>query len=422
MPGPKMGPRPADFDEDLIRQSPTFAKWMKLTTGEKLKYACREFVKGRADDDERLMRRYVCRCVALQLPSCILSSSSLPRWSGPRLTPSFFCLLRICSFVYYEQQQHNNSIMIARRNNLKDHGILKQARKLRPRPFASSSTTTMIRPTTPALLAAAVAAATAPSPPPPSYSDAQVRAEMDVEAVRKTRSYRHWETLRPGETFLYNQTYVKGQKDHDWLLQKNIWRRMRYRRENKRIVQDLVLQPSAIEAAVAAAVQRSHQAAITAALLVDPDHPNAGEYHPILGEDGCDEPNSGNHHHLLMCDSIAQAALDAQLAFQTFREEADQEEAMAAAAAAAAQAVMMDGHNDRGSSGTTDHDNGGDTNTAPQQQYQQQRQHDDDNAAAAAATPDHHDDHDDDLLIATAAAAAAAAVAHDTLLGDEVPV
>jgi hypothetical protein len=313
--------------------------------------------------------------------------------------------------------KHNNSIMIARRNNLKDHGILKQARKLRPRPFVSSSsstTTIPIRPTTPALLAAAVAAATAP-PPSPSYSDAQVRAEMDVEAVRKTRSYRHWETLRPGESFLYNQTYVKGQKDHDWLLQKNIWRRMRYRRENKRIVQDLVLQPSAIEAAVAAAVQRSHQAAITAALLVDPDHPNAGEYHPILGEDGGDEQHGGNHHHhLLMCDSIAQAALDAQFAFQTFREEADQEEAMAAAAAAAAAQAVMDGHNDR----AIDHDNGDDhNNTAPQQQ-QEQRQHDDD--AVTGAVPDYHDEHDDDdMLIATAAAAA---VANDVLLGDEVPV
>jgi hypothetical protein len=239
-----------------------------------------------------------------------------------------------------------------------------------------------------------------------------------VEAVRKTRSYRHWETLRPGESFLYNQTYVKGQKDHDWLLQKNIWRRMRYRRENKRIVQDLVLQPSAIEAAVAAAVQRSHQAAITAALLVDPDHPhNGGEYHPIMGDDGCDEHNGGNHHHhLLMCDSIAQAALDAQLAFQTFREEADQEEAMAAAAAVAAAQAVMDGHNDRGSSGTTDPDD--DDNNTAQQQQQQPRQHEDDDDAAAA--PDHHEDHDDDdMLIATAAAVA---VAHDALLGDEVPV
>lgn len=72
-----MGPRPVDFDEEIIRQSPTFIKWLSLQTGEKLRYACREFVKDYGDDEERLMRR----------------------------------------------------IMIARRNNLRDHEVLKQARK-----------------------------------------------------------------------------------------------------------------------------------------------------------------------------------------------------------------------------------------------------------------------------------------------------
>lgn len=140
--------------------------------------------------------------------------------------------------------------MIARRNNIKDHVILKQARKLRPRPKVVA------------------------------YSDSQVQEEIDAEAVRRTRSYQAWKKLAAGETFVYNQMYTKGAKGHDWLLQKNIWRRMRYRRENKKIVQDLVVQPSAIEAAVAAAVQSA----------VIPD------------------------------ETIA-AALDAQLAFQTFREE-----------------------------------------------------------------------------------------------------
>lgn len=57
MAGPKMGPRPPDFHEELIRQSPTFLKWSKLQEGETLKYACREFMKGRGNDEERLMRR-----------------------------------------------------------------------------------------------------------------------------------------------------------------------------------------------------------------------------------------------------------------------------------------------------------------------------------------------------------------------------
>ena len=57
MPGPKMGPRPNDFDEDLVRQAPTFQRWQKMLVGQKLRYACRDFVKGHGDDEERLMRR-----------------------------------------------------------------------------------------------------------------------------------------------------------------------------------------------------------------------------------------------------------------------------------------------------------------------------------------------------------------------------
>lgn len=139
--------------------------------------------------------------------------------------------------------------MIARRNNIKEHGLLKQARKMRPRPKVVS------------------------------YADEQVKAEMDTAAVLRTRSYRVWDRMKPGETFVYNQEYTKGVEGHDWLLKKNIWRRMRYRRENKKMVQNLVLQPSAIEAAVAAAVQTT----------VVPD------------------------------DTIT-AALDAQFAFQTFKD------------------------------------------------------------------------------------------------------
>jgi hypothetical protein len=35
MPGPKMGPRPTDFDEQLIRQSPTFLRWAQMDMGGK---------------------------------------------------------------------------------------------------------------------------------------------------------------------------------------------------------------------------------------------------------------------------------------------------------------------------------------------------------------------------------------------------
>mmetsp|Transcript_30243 Transcript_30243/g.34317 ORF Transcript_30243/g.34317 Transcript_30243/m.34317 type:complete len:122 (-) Transcript_30243:64-429(-) len=101
MPGPKMGPRPRDFDEELVRRSPTFGKWECLGAGKKLRYACREFLKGHGDDEERLMRR----------------------------------------------------IMIARRNNVRDHETLKLARRFQP---SSTSTPSSI---------------SSPSPSPsPSYS------------------------------------------------------------------------------------------------------------------------------------------------------------------------------------------------------------------------------------------------------------
>jgi hypothetical protein len=198
-----MGPRPADFDEQVIKQSPTFIRWNQFDVGEKLRYACREFVKGNGDDEERLMRR----------------------------------------------------IMIARRNNLRDHQTLKRARvqtgggstssgspeapakvpkvvpKVEPAPASPSY------PPPQAAAAAAATGSTRKRRPASLFSDAQVCQEMDVPAVEATRSYRTWLDLPQGGEFIYNQKYVKGKDGHDWLLRKNIWRRMRYRRENKKMVE-----------------------------------------------------------------------------------------------------------------------------------------------------------------------------------------
>ncbi|CAJ1961871.1 unnamed protein product [Cylindrotheca closterium] len=213
MPGPKMGPRPPDFDEALVKQSPTFSRWLNLENGQKLRYACRDFIKGHGDDEERLMRR----------------------------------------------------IMIARRNNIRDHQVLKRARQIAqtnpldgvPVPlekvakldhnhdhhdhhdhhddhhhsFGKSSMESSMdnhhhlvqessRKRRPATL----------------FSDSYVAKEMDIAAVEATRSYRTWLDLPDGAEFVYNQKYIKGREGHDWLLKKNIWRRMRYRRENKKIV------------------------------------------------------------------------------------------------------------------------------------------------------------------------------------------
>jgi hypothetical protein len=164
-----MGPRPPDFDEVSIRQSPAFAKWVELPEGGKLRYACRDFVKGRGDDEERLMRR----------------------------------------------------IMIARRNNIRDHETLKKARKVSGKPEDGIPISGRKR------------------RPVMALSDQQVEREMDVAAVEATRSYQKWARLKEGEDMVYNAKYTKGREGHDWLLKKNIWRRMRYRRENKKMLERL---------------------------------------------------------------------------------------------------------------------------------------------------------------------------------------
>jgi hypothetical protein len=90
-----------------------------------------------------------------------------------------------------------------------------------------------------------------------TVNDQLVEKEMDVVAVERTRSYRAWQELPEGCEMVYNQKYVKGHPGHDWLLRKNIWRRMRYRRDCKRLVDELRTggdggDSSAIEAASAA--------------------------------------------------------------------------------------------------------------------------------------------------------------------------
>ncbi|CAB9498858.1 expressed unknown protein [Seminavis robusta] len=184
MPGPKMGPRPADFNEDLVRNSPTFHKWEKLKTGEKLRYACRDFIKGHDQDEERLMRR----------------------------------------------------IMIARRNNLRDHAILKKARRKQDHDENDIVPGVENIPIVAVVVKPEETVQPRKRRPASTFSDSQVMKEMDVSAVEATRSYRNWMALKEGEEFTYNQKYTKGKEGHDWLLRKNIWRRMRYRRENKKMV------------------------------------------------------------------------------------------------------------------------------------------------------------------------------------------
>lgn len=192
-----MGPRPPDFNEELVRRAPTFKNWEKLAKGERMTYACREFIKGEGDDEERLMRR----------------------------------------------------IMIARRNNLKDHAVIKKMRAAEANSRGVDVTELKKRRKVKREMTKMEQEELGQLPPlPPSNpsgtkprrvagtiqpTDQEILQEMDVLAVEATRSYKKWLALPDGEKFVYNQTYEKGKKDHDWLLRKNIWRRMRYRRENK---------------------------------------------------------------------------------------------------------------------------------------------------------------------------------------------
>ena len=218
----KLGPRPKDFDEVKVRASPTFQKWMALQPGQDLRYACRDYVKGFDNDEERLMRR----------------------------------------------------IMIARRNNLKDHATLKRARDSRGAVDGSGSGTDDIKyhpySPTPSSRSAKRQKSQACRQqskeedeatgeivdslidnddcrvPKKSRkkqrinrSDTDIIHEMDMEAVEATRSYQKWTALPNDATFVYNHTYTKGRDGDDWLLKKNIWRRMRYRRQNRDKVYEL---------------------------------------------------------------------------------------------------------------------------------------------------------------------------------------
>ena len=169
MAGKKLGPRPDDFDEVSIRNSPTFQKWLALSPGKELLYASRSFIRGGVDDEERLMRR----------------------------------------------------IMIRRRVNLREHDCLKLARKevkVAQQTACSSST--------------AASSSSSSGRESSNQEEDDEEMEMDIKAVTSTRSYRRWALLPPGTSFVYNHTYIKGKDGQDWLLRKNIWRRMKYRRMN----------------------------------------------------------------------------------------------------------------------------------------------------------------------------------------------
>ncbi|KAL7462553.1 hypothetical protein ACHAXS_002936 [Conticribra weissflogii] len=297
MPGPKMGPRPPDFDEKLVREAPTFKKWQALRPGQKLRYACRDFVKGSDDDEERLMRR----------------------------------------------------IMIARRNNLKAHDILKKARSANAisDPVAKNGTREagnkkrktlsdheyeetveesrnyfkgeidVAKKGKPSGIAKRRIAGTL------LRVDEDILREMDIPAVEATRTYRRWLLLSDGEELTYNQTYTKGVEGDDWHLKKNIWRRMRYRRENQKLVnriqhelnnsekgekeEDHLVSRAVVEAAAAAAESFVQEPAESEAVV----EAATAAYQAVAELDRTTEDN-GDHSDAIGFDASAvTSALDA---------------------------------------------------------------------------------------------------------------
>ncbi|KAL3923932.1 MAG: hypothetical protein SGILL_001354 [Bacillariaceae sp.] len=211
-----MKARPADFNEEEVKKSPTFRKWMEAPEGTSIRYACREFIKGSVDDEERLMRR----------------------------------------------------IMIARRNNMKDHASLKRAKELAQKQEQqqqqkgkasqqgpvreetnggdlpddvnvnqdSSLTNTMNNDS------GEVDASKQQKKRRYTtiFTDAEIAEEMDGPAVVATRTYKTWKALQDGDELHYNHKFIKGKEGHDWLLRKNIWRRMKYRRDNRKLVEEVL--------------------------------------------------------------------------------------------------------------------------------------------------------------------------------------
>uniref|UniRef100_A0A6U9YXC4 Uncharacterized protein n=1 Tax=Pseudo-nitzschia australis TaxID=44445 RepID=A0A6U9YXC4_9STRA len=249
MPGPKMGVRPVDFDEELVRHSPTFRKWEALLPGAKLRYACREFVKGHGEDEERLMRR-----IMIARRNNVRDHQAL-KWARRMQTSDTVKGATAKAAPNVKQsspsQAQNNSSTAAGVGNKyerKDHRAAVKEEEISGGGGRDSNAsnsrieTEEIISRTSHLLEQEleVPPGRRTRRPTTLISDDTIKEEMDFPAVEGTRSYKMWLSLPDGAEFLYNQKYIKGHETHDWLLKKNIWRRMRYRRENKKMVEDML--------------------------------------------------------------------------------------------------------------------------------------------------------------------------------------
>jgi hypothetical protein len=176
----------------------------------------------------------------------------------------------------------------------------------------------------------------------------------------------------------YNQKYTKGKEGHDWLLRKNIWRRMRYRRENKQIVERMKSSTTKLSSASTSSLWHSELESSTNTANAGDESHHASQ---TLGESSSNQPFAQSGR-----DSVATASHSV--------DEVDNDDAAAAthAAAVAAAAESSDLHFVLADQAAVD-------------------------AAVAAAETFGHDQAV--LAEATAAAVAAAAAATETALVDD---
>jgi len=333
-----MGPRPADFDERVVKMSPTYKKWCLLKDGEKLRYACREFIKGNGNDEERLLRRVMiarrnnirdhellkkarlrAKTEGLHqqlagVPAGVVSTpqqqQQLPPLSSPPPLPAD------------PTQQAGVGVAEAQDGSLKrkepdQETPTTDSTTLLTTVAADGSTVTVPQqnPTATTLMADGSTKKDVPITQTPtpvtgslvrkrakssSMSDLEVKLDMDEPAVEATRSYKTWLALPDGAEFTYNQSYTKGKQGHDWLLKKNIWRRMRYRRENKKMVERMKKDQSSMpllnqdastaSAAAAAAAATAHLA--TAPPVADVGHHHTNGMGVLEVENGGDNPDA----------------------------------------------------------------------------------------------------------------------------------
>lgn len=226
MPGPKMGPRPPDFNEASLKQSPTYIKWSTLPDGEKLRYACREFIKGHEQDDERLLRRIMIARrnnirdhETLKVARQRAHVTTLHTVTGTMIPKSTNASTERSNMKATANTTETTTAVVHVKSEPTDNGctselmdvvdVVDEANTVTSKEEMVSDETKIphikidfdhTNPNTNTTTTTCTTTRT--RRPPHTFSDAQIEQEMDVAAVSKTRSYRSWLEVPDGGEFV----------------------------------------------------------------------------------------------------------------------------------------------------------------------------------------------------------------------------